>query len=76
MSSSLADLHTTPRAERRSDEPIYGDVPALYALGIVTPVRVVAKRRIPLWPITAGALTVLLSALTAIALYLLSQPPA
>jgi hypothetical protein len=27
------------------DEPVYGDYPALYALGIVTPVNAASRRR-------------------------------
>lgn len=75
MTSALATPNTNPRAELRADEPIYGDVPALYALGIVTPVRAAAKRRIRLWPVTVSLLTVVLASLTAVALYLLGQGP-
>ena len=74
MNSALTQPHTTPDAPTRSDEPIYGDIPALYALGIVTPVRDVAKRRFRIGPIKVGVLTIVLAALTAIALYLLTQP--
>jgi hypothetical protein len=39
--------------DQRADDRIYGDYPALYALGIVVPVRLVRRKR-PVVFIVAG----------------------
>lgn len=49
---------------RLLDDPIYGDYPALYALGIVTQVKTVARRR-PWMPALAGVLGAVIAAAAA-----------